>query len=98
MGERETSHCRDFHPTSYQQLVRLHPRRQERKENSFPSLRLGALCAFARKTFFVSFCAPLKIGGWQLLHPSCVLPIKGRSGAFPLDGGRLDRGERLAVD
>lgn len=35
MGERETSHCRDFHPTSYQQLVRLHPRRQERQVRKF---------------------------------------------------------------
>ena len=24
MGEREISHCRDLHPTSHVQLVRLH--------------------------------------------------------------------------
>jgi hypothetical protein len=45
MGERETSHCRDFHPTSYQQLVRLHPRRQERQvRNCSIPLRPLRLC------------------------------------------------------
>jgi hypothetical protein len=34
----------------------------------------------------------------MLLHPSCILPIEGRSEikAFPLDGERLDRGESLS--
>ena len=31
-------------------------------------------------------CAPLKIGGWQLLHPSSVLPIKGRIEPSPSTG------------
>jgi hypothetical protein len=41
--------------------------------------------------------SPLKIG-LTLLHPSCILPVEGRSEikAFPLDGERLDRGESLS--
>ena len=36
----------------------------------------------------------MKIGAGGLRHPSCILPVEGRSGseAFPLDGERLDRG------
>ena len=41
---------------------------------------------------------PLLKIGLTLLHPSCILPIEGRSEikAFPLDGERLDRGESLS--
>src|SRR5919106_1561909 len=55
MGERETSHCRDFHPTSYQQLVRLHPRRQHRKESILSLLSWRPLRLCARLLVFDSF-------------------------------------------